>query len=82
MTATQNNFLGPAALIFSCCFPAKEGWESENCGLSAAHELANADAGVHADGDYSPRAFLNRIRRQAVVCGGNGQFSRPTLRVF
>jgi hypothetical protein len=82
MTATQNNFLGPAALIFSCCFPAKDGWESENCGLSAAHELTNATAVIHADNDCSPRSFLNRIRREAVVCGGSGRITRPTLRVF
>jgi len=82
MTATQNNFLGPAALIFSCCFPAKEAWDAESCGTSATHEISSVRNLAHNDCDVSPRSFLNRIRRQAVVCGGDTRLGRLTLRVF
>jgi hypothetical protein len=82
MTATQNNFLGPAALIFSCCFPAEDGWDTETCGTSAAHEISNARNLHQNDCEMSPRSFLNRIRRQAVVCGGGSRLGRPMLQVF
>jgi hypothetical protein len=67
MTVTQNNFLGPAALIFSCCFPAKAGWASEVCGLGASHEFAS----VAEDGEMADKTTFDRIRGgRANVCGG------------
>jgi hypothetical protein len=75
MTATQNNFLGPAALIFSCCFPANTGWESENCGLGAAHELSIARSLPINDAVAAHETVFDRIR------AANRAGAR-TLRIF
>jgi hypothetical protein len=74
MTVTQNNFLGPAALIFSCCFPAKTGWDTQSYGLGASHEFANVAA---EDCDVIDHTIFDRIRGgRAIICGGT------TLRVY
>jgi hypothetical protein len=76
MTVTQNNFLGPAALIFSCCFPAKTGWVSETCGLGASHEFASGSM-PSEDSAAADKTLFDVIRGgRALVCGGR------SLRVF
>jgi hypothetical protein len=35
MTLTDNDLLAPAALMISCCFPAKRGWETHTAGTDA-----------------------------------------------
>jgi hypothetical protein len=77
MTATQNNLLGPAALIFSCCFPAKSGWDSEICGLGASHEFAQARPLPAEDCEVADKTLFDRIRRgRAIIAGG------PTVLVY
>jgi hypothetical protein len=75
MTAAQNNFLGPAALIFSCCFPAKNGWDTEIRGLHASHELADADALIAEQDCLSDYQLFDRVRRTLL-------FGGTTLRIY
>jgi hypothetical protein len=77
MTAIQNNFLGPASLIFSSCFPAIDGWESGICESGAAHELLRAEfpsAKTNEAGDSI--LFQKARRRGALLFGGT------TLRIY
>jgi hypothetical protein len=77
MTVTRNNFLGPAALIFSCCFPAKNGWDSEIHGFGAAHEFAPASDFAEGIADRSQENFLQQARRRGALL-----FGGTTLRVY
>jgi hypothetical protein len=83
MIATQNNFLGPAALIFSCCFPAKEGWESESGDAGFSRRFFNSRSLCSDDCEIAVRG--NQQSDSGIVCGARGRaglFGGTTLRVY
>jgi hypothetical protein len=77
MTAIQNNFLGPAALIFSSCFPAIDGWETGNAEFGAAHELLRAEFPLTNANETAGSAMFQSARRHGALL-----FGGTTLRIY